>query len=137
MEPDTRADRRPFARRTLRKSRAGAGRHLTISADHPYDTLDLAGERIYRANFGWALLPEGSNGWRFSSSEGATPPRLVVEYATSGLRAAHAAGVTSTLAVLHTTPRAELAELADLVVGGMDDVTFGVDEESRITLATR
>ena len=27
--------------------------------------------------------------------------------------------------------------LADLVVGGMDDVTFGVDEESRITLATR
>ena len=62
---------------------------------------------------------------------------LVVEDATSGLRAAHAAGVTSTLAVLHTTPRAELAELADLVVGGMDDVTFGVDEESRITLATR
>ena len=45
--------------------------------------------------------------------------------------------MTSTLAVLHTTPRAELAELADLVVGGMDDVTFGVDEESRITLATR
>lgn len=62
---------------------------------------------------------------------------LVVEDATSGLRAAHAAGVTSTLAVLHTTPRAQLAELADLVVGGMDDVTFGVDEESRITLATR
>ena len=42
-----------------------------------------------------------------------------------------------TLAVLHTTPRAQLAELAELVVGGMDDVTFGVDEESRITLATR
>ena len=62
---------------------------------------------------------------------------LVVEDATSGLRAAHAAGVTSTLAVLHTTPHAQLAELADLVVGGMDGVTFGVDEESRITLATR
>lgn len=30
-------------------------------------------------SFGWALLPTGDDGWRFSSSEGDDPPRLVVE----------------------------------------------------------
>ncbi len=32
------------------------------------------------SNFGWAFLPAGGDGWDFSSSEGAAPPRLVVEY---------------------------------------------------------
>ncbi len=31
------------------------------------------------ANHGWAFLPLGDNGWVFSSSEGAQPPRLVIE----------------------------------------------------------
>jgi hypothetical protein len=31
------------------------------------------------ANFGWALLPLGNDGWDFYSAEGQTPPRLVVE----------------------------------------------------------
>jgi hypothetical protein len=33
------------------------------------------------ANFGWALLPVGGNGWDFFSSEGDSPPRLIVEIA--------------------------------------------------------
>ncbi|KKK62350.1 hypothetical protein LCGC14_3005210, partial [marine sediment metagenome] len=32
------------------------------------------------SNRGWALLPIGSNGWDFYSAEGATPPRLIVNY---------------------------------------------------------
>ena len=32
------------------------------------------------ANYGWAFLSLGSNGWRFSSSEGGTPPRLDIAY---------------------------------------------------------
>ena len=32
------------------------------------------------ANYGWAFLSLGSDGWRFSSSEGGTPPRLDVVY---------------------------------------------------------
>jgi hypothetical protein len=31
-------------------------------------------------NFGWALLPLGSNGWDFSTREGATPPQLAVTF---------------------------------------------------------
>ncbi|MEM7263257.1 MAG: DNRLRE domain-containing protein, partial [Planctomycetota bacterium] len=31
-------------------------------------------------NHGWAFLPRGDDGWDFDSSEGDTPPRLVVEY---------------------------------------------------------
>jgi len=33
------------------------------------------------ANFGWAMLPVGGNGWDFFSSEGDDPPRLIVEIA--------------------------------------------------------
>ncbi len=29
--------------------------------------------------FGWALIPTGSNGWAFSSSEGDEPPRLIIQ----------------------------------------------------------
>jgi hypothetical protein len=32
-------------------------------------------------NFGWALLPLGNDGWDFYAAEGATPPRLTVDYA--------------------------------------------------------
>ena len=32
------------------------------------------------SNFGWAILPLGDDGWDFYSSEGAVPPKLVVEY---------------------------------------------------------
>ena len=32
------------------------------------------------SNYGWAILPTGNNGVDFDSSEGATKPRLVVEY---------------------------------------------------------
>ena len=32
------------------------------------------------ANLGWVFVPAGSNGWDFSSSEGATPPKLTVAY---------------------------------------------------------
>jgi hypothetical protein len=32
------------------------------------------------ANHGWALLPLGSNGWDFSTREGATPPQLTVTF---------------------------------------------------------
>jgi hypothetical protein len=32
-------------------------------------------------NHGWAFLPLGDNGWVFSSSEGAQPPRLIIESA--------------------------------------------------------
>jgi hypothetical protein len=31
-------------------------------------------------NFGWALLPLGSNGWDFSTRESATPPQLTITY---------------------------------------------------------
>jgi hypothetical protein len=31
-------------------------------------------------NHGWALLPRGSNGWDFSTREGATPPQLTVTF---------------------------------------------------------
>jgi len=34
------------------------------------------------SNQGWAMLPLGSDGWDFSSSEGAVPPLLTVEYAS-------------------------------------------------------
>lgn len=32
------------------------------------------------ANYGWAFLPLGGNGWDFSSAEGSTPPRLTVSF---------------------------------------------------------
>jgi hypothetical protein len=32
------------------------------------------------ANYGWALLPLGSEGWKFDSAEGLTPPKLTVEF---------------------------------------------------------
>ncbi len=32
------------------------------------------------ANYGWAFLSLGSDGWRFSSSEGGTPPKLDIVY---------------------------------------------------------
>lgn len=59
---------------------------------------------------------------------------LVVEDAISGLRAARAAGVGGTLAVTHTTSADDLTRHADRVVGGLDDVTFVVDEEGWITV---
>ncbi len=35
-------------------------------------------------NDGWALLPEGNNGWDFESADGATPPELSVVYSDDG-----------------------------------------------------
>ncbi|MFD0462869.1 Ig-like domain-containing protein [Microvirga aerilata] len=35
------------------------------------------------ANNGWAFLPSGGDGWDFLSAEGATKPKLTVEYTTS------------------------------------------------------
>jgi len=32
------------------------------------------------SNYGWAFLPEGGDGWDFSSAEGPNPPRLTVTY---------------------------------------------------------
>jgi hypothetical protein len=32
------------------------------------------------SNLGWVFLPAGSDGWDVSASEGAAPPRLIVEY---------------------------------------------------------
>lgn len=34
-------------------------------------------------NFGWAMLPTGTNGVDFNSSEGATPPKLEVQFSTT------------------------------------------------------
>jgi hypothetical protein len=31
-------------------------------------------------NFGWALLPLGSNGWDFSTRAGPTPPQLTITF---------------------------------------------------------
>ncbi|KAA1246801.1 alkaline phosphatase family protein [Aquimarina sp. RZ0] len=33
-----------------------------------------------QVNHGWAILPDGGNGWDFYSSEGFMPPRLVISY---------------------------------------------------------
>ncbi|NQU26598.1 MAG: DNRLRE domain-containing protein [Candidatus Nealsonbacteria bacterium] len=35
---------------------------------------------VAESNHGWAFLPVGDDGWDFYSAEGATPPRLVVNY---------------------------------------------------------
>lgn len=59
---------------------------------------------------------------------------LVVEDAVSGLTSARTAGIGSALAVLHTTPRERLEPLADLVVSGLDAVSFRVDGDQRISV---
>jgi sugar-phosphatase len=59
---------------------------------------------------------------------------LVVEDAVSGLRAARAAGAGGRLAVTHTTAPDELAEHADLVVAGLDEVVFDVDPDGWVTV---
>ncbi len=61
---------------------------------------------------------------------------LVVEDAVAGLTAARAAGASGALAVLHTTPREALEPLADLVVGGLDEVRFVVDQDGRVRVTT-
>lgn len=62
---------------------------------------------------------------------------LVVEDAVAGLTAARAAGLTGALAVLHTTERARLEPLADLVVPGLDTVAFTVTGDGRIAVGER
>jgi hypothetical protein len=52
-------------------------------------------------NLGWALLPVGDNGWLFSSSEGASPPRLTVEH--SAVRREQAIGLGDTWAYFKGT----------------------------------
>ena len=60
---------------------------------------------------------------------------LVVEDAVAGLESGQAAGAAGLLAVTHSTPAAELDQLADLVVPALDAVTFGVDSEGWVTLS--
>ncbi len=68
---------------------------------------------------------------------GVNPARcLVVEDATAGIASARAAGCAAVLAVTSTTPRAELEDLADAVVTGLDQVAVTVDAGGiRVTLS--
>jgi hypothetical protein len=61
---------------------------LDGSPDDSFDTLDVtAAVQAWAngaANFGWAFLPSGNDGWRWATSENATAdrrPRLLVDYA--------------------------------------------------------
>ena len=61
---------------------------------------------------------------------GVDPARcLVVEDAAAGIVSARAAGCAAVLAVTSTTPRAELEDLADVVVTGLDRVAVSVDAD--------
>lgn len=60
---------------------------------------------------------------------------LVVEDAVAGLQSGRAAGAGGLLAVTHSTPAEELDEWADLVVPGLAEVTFGVDDAGWVTVA--
>ncbi|MDJ0745941.1 MAG: DNRLRE domain-containing protein [Xenococcaceae cyanobacterium MO_167.B27] len=58
---------------------------VTASVSTGYLSVDVtesikAWQSDPSSNFGWAILPTGANGVDFDSAEGATKPRLVVEY---------------------------------------------------------
>ena len=47
-------------------------------------TSSVAAWSAGEANFGWAIIPLGSNGWEFSTREGTTPPSLAISYTPGG-----------------------------------------------------
>jgi len=59
------------------------GRLGTLGATHFDVTASVQAWSNGALNYGWAFLPLGSNGWSFSSAEGATPPSLTVTYGTT------------------------------------------------------
>jgi hypothetical protein len=61
------------------------------------------------ANYGWALLPDGGNGWDAYSAEGYMPPRLVVAYGYQAYAPEAAPGATEVALAAETPPeRVEL-----------------------------
>lgn len=60
---------------------------------------------------------------------------LVVEDAVAGLRSGRAAGAAGLLAVTGSTPTAQLTEYADLAIGQLDEVAFGVGSTGRVAVA--
>ena len=74
-------------------------------------------------NLGWAILPTGTNGVDFDSSEGTTTPRLAVQFQT----AANPAGITVGTISGDTTETGGTATF-DVVLDGQptDDVTIAV-----------
>ena len=85
------------------------------------------------ANFGWAILMDGSNGWDFSSSEGPVAPKLTVDYittSTAGLLVTETGGSTtvteggqgdSFLVALKSAPTANVT----ITIAGNPDVDAG------------
>ncbi|WP_416137704.1 Ig-like domain-containing protein [Halomonas sp. HK25] len=53
---------------------------VEIGTTHVDVTTSLQAWADGQLNLGWALLPQGSNGWQFYSAEGTTPPKLIVEF---------------------------------------------------------
>ncbi len=92
------------------------------------------------ANFGWAILPTAPNGVMLDSSEGATPPKLTVTFATASANNPPAVALANTVTTLsENTDTSVRIKVADIVItddgagtnvlslGGTDAGLFEID----------
>jgi molybdopterin-binding protein len=94
------------------------------------------------SNFGWALLPTGTNGVDFYSAEGLTPPKLVVKFLPSSADAVYQVQLPEESlngALVATVNANELGlsgpNIVYSIIGGDPDQGFAIDASGNITIS--